>query len=258
MILEARKAEDRGTSMQEHTIASLSHMLQKLQKSQQPARRELRKLAKSLGVPQMSDGHNIDGVTLFKTPNEHFFSRWSCWAKEDAISVPGLLPATVVTTLLLGRSSRMCLSSASFPGDSTILRLKPRSQNKNSRATSATRSLESEPRKCLTNLKRAAIPSLAVHSLILLRDYLQLAAVHILPPTYSTRLSLRHTRQTMTTQMPQRFPNSLNKHVYSQCNSCAPKDAIAALTALSAKAVKTLPLTRSCNVCFASAGFPGN
>ena len=62
MILEARKAEERSPPMQEH-IADLSDMLQKLNKQKRPNQSELRQMAKSLGLPQMKDGLNIDVST---------------------------------------------------------------------------------------------------------------------------------------------------------------------------------------------------
>ena len=71
MILEARKAEERSPQMQEH-IADLSVMLQKLNGQKQPNQCELRKMAKSLGLPQMKDGHNIDVPKLLENIQQAF------------------------------------------------------------------------------------------------------------------------------------------------------------------------------------------
>ena len=71
MILEARKAEERSPPMQEH-IADLSDHLQKLNKQQPPNRTELRKMAKSLRLPQKEDGLNISVQTLLQNIQQAF------------------------------------------------------------------------------------------------------------------------------------------------------------------------------------------
>jgi len=71
MILEARKAEERSPPMQER-IADLSDHLQKLNKQQPPNQTELRKMAKSMRVPQRKDGLNIDVQTLLQNIQRAF------------------------------------------------------------------------------------------------------------------------------------------------------------------------------------------
>ena len=71
MILEARKAEERSPPMQER-IADLSDHLHKLNKQPPPITTELRKMAKSLRVPQKKDGLNIDSQTLLQNVQRAF------------------------------------------------------------------------------------------------------------------------------------------------------------------------------------------
>jgi hypothetical protein len=71
MILEARKAEELSPPMQER-IADLSDVLQKLNTQQRPNKSELRKMAKSLGLPQRQDQLNIDVQTLLQNVQRAF------------------------------------------------------------------------------------------------------------------------------------------------------------------------------------------
>ena len=73
MILEARKAEERSSPMQER-IADLSDHLQKLNKRQPPNQSELRKMAKSLRVPQQKDGLSVDVRTLLQNVQRAFLA----------------------------------------------------------------------------------------------------------------------------------------------------------------------------------------
>ena len=73
MILEARKAEERSPPMQER-IADLSDHLHKLNKQPPPITTELRKMAKSLRVPQKKDGLNIDSQTLLQNVQRAFLA----------------------------------------------------------------------------------------------------------------------------------------------------------------------------------------
>ena len=73
MILEARKAEERSPPMQER-IADLSDHLQKLNKQQSPNKTELRKMAKSLRVPQQKDGLSVDVRTLLQNVQRAFLA----------------------------------------------------------------------------------------------------------------------------------------------------------------------------------------
>ena len=73
MILEARKAEERSPPMQER-IADLSDHLHKLNKQPPPITTELRKMAKSLRVPQKKDGLNIDSQTLLQNIQRAFLA----------------------------------------------------------------------------------------------------------------------------------------------------------------------------------------
>ena len=73
MILEARKAEERSPPMQER-IADLSDHLQKLNKRQPPNQSELRKMAKSLCVPQRKDGLSVDVRTLLQNVQRAFLA----------------------------------------------------------------------------------------------------------------------------------------------------------------------------------------
>ena len=71
MILEARKADERSSPMQKR-IADLSDHLQKLNKPQPPNQSELRKMAKSLRVPQHKDGVTVDVRTLLQNVQRAF------------------------------------------------------------------------------------------------------------------------------------------------------------------------------------------
>ena len=66
MILEAHKAEEHSTSMQEH-VSCLSNVLPTLQESQQPKKSDMRTMAKYLDVPQKTDGAHIEAAMLFET-----------------------------------------------------------------------------------------------------------------------------------------------------------------------------------------------
>ena len=88
MILEARKVEERSSPMQER-IAELSDHLQKLNTRQPPNQSDLRKMAKSLRVPQQKDGLTVDVRTLFQNVQRAFLA--------EVESLPGgdvLQPAT--------------------------------------------------------------------------------------------------------------------------------------------------------------------
>ena len=71
MILEARKVEERSSPMQER-IAELSDHLQKLNTRQPPNQSDLRKIAKSLRVPQKKDGVTVDVRTLLQDVQRAF------------------------------------------------------------------------------------------------------------------------------------------------------------------------------------------
>ena len=71
MILEALNVEERSSPMQER-IAELSDHLQKLNTRQPPNQSDLRKMAKSLRVPQQKDGLKVDVRTLLQDVQRAF------------------------------------------------------------------------------------------------------------------------------------------------------------------------------------------
>ena len=69
MILEAQKVEERSSR-----ITELSDHLQKLNTRQPPNQSDLRKMAKSLRVPQQKDGHSVDVQTLLQNVQRAFLA----------------------------------------------------------------------------------------------------------------------------------------------------------------------------------------
>ena len=147
MILEARKAEESSPPMQEH-IADLSDMLQKLNKQARTNKSELRQMAKSLGLPQVKDGLNIDVPTLLQNIQQAFLQeveslreRRSNLESPAASSSGGEHPAVL-------QILQEALEFGRFPKELTNLRLKPKSQNVSSPNESTIATSENEPRKC--------------------------------------------------------------------------------------------------------------
>ncbi len=84
MILEAQKVEERSSR-----IAELSDHLQKLNTRQPPDRSDLRKMAKSLRVPQQKDGHTVDVRTLLQNVQRAFLAEVESLRETGSASSSG-------------------------------------------------------------------------------------------------------------------------------------------------------------------------